>query len=221
MLKCVIFDLDGVLVSTDEYHYLAWKIIADKLDIPFNRDDNMHQRGVSRLESLEVVLRKGDRVFSDKEKVELAEEKNAEYVESLKGKLDKSCILEGVLALVKLLKAKNIKMIIGSSSKNANFILEKTELMAFMDGVVSGLDIENSKPHPEVFIKAQKMSGCEPCECLVVEDADTGVDAGLAAGMKVLAVGAAKDNKKATFALESLVDFDFDKISAYLEENAG
>lgn len=218
MLQCIIFDLDGVLVSTDEYHYQAWKDIADELHIPFNKDDNMHQRGVSRLESLEIILKKTDKIFTHSEKLQLANKKNTKYIESIEKNLTKDNILPGVLDLLYHLKTKNITMIVGSSSKNADFILTKTKLHTFMDAVVSGLDITNSKPHPEVFITAGQKSGYQAHECLVIEDADTGIDAALAAGMRVLAVGAAKDNKKATFNLESLIDFNLKTIATHFNE---
>ncbi|MFZ2539723.1 MAG: beta-phosphoglucomutase [Oscillospiraceae bacterium] len=214
MLKCVIFDLDGVLVSTDEYHYLAWKKIADELGVPFDHNDNMRQRGVSRMESLEVVLQKCDRNFSESEKLELATSKNDRYKMFLEQNLDSSCILDGVIDTLEYLKTNGITIAVGSSSKNAPFILEKTNLGKYMKVVVSGLDITNSKPHPEVFLKAGNLSCCEPKECLVVEDAQAGVQSGKAAGMQVLAVGAAYDNTQADFRYHSLSDktFSWDNI---------
>ncbi len=209
MLKCVIFDLDGVLVSTDEYHYLAWKELAKELEIPFNRQDNMRQRGVSRMESLEVILEKSHKSYSDLQKLELATQKNNLYVQSLKENLDGSCILDGVLDTLTYLKEKEIIIAVGSSSKNAEFILQKTQLSTLMDYVVSGNDIVNSKPHPEVFLKAAKKAGVLPRECLVVEDAQTGVEAGKAANMKVLAVGVAQDSQIADFRAISLSKSSF------------
>lgn len=205
MLKCVIFDLDGVLVSTDELHYQAWKAIADRLNVPFDRSDNMRQRGVSRMESLEVVLEKCERTFTQEEKNALAEEKNDLYRSMLSG-LGPDDALAGVRDTLAMLAEKGIVLAVGSSSKNTPEILERTQLGAPMRVVVSGLDITHSKPHPEVFSKAGERAGCAPEECLVVEDAATGVQAGKAAGMKVLAVGAAKDNEQADFRFATLAD---------------
>ncbi len=205
MLKCVIFDLDGVLVSTDELHYQAWKAIADKLGVPFTREDNMRQRGVSRMESLEVVLEKCPRSFTQEEKLALAEEKNDLYRSMLSG-LSADDALPGVRDTLDMLRARGIVTAVGSSSKNTPEILRRTQLEDGMQVVVSGLDITHSKPHPEVFSKAGERAGFAPCECLVVEDAATGVQAGKAAGMRVLAVGAAKDNQQADFRFETLAE---------------
>lgn len=205
MLKCVIFDLDGVLVSTDELHYQAWKAIADKLGVPFTREDNMRQRGVSRMESLEVVLEKCLRSFTQEEKLALAEEKNNLYRSMLSG-LSADDALPGVRDTLDMLRARGIVTAVGSSSKNTPEILCRTQLEDGMQIVVSGLDITHSKPHPEVFSKAGERAGFAPHECLVVEDAATGVQAGKAAGMRVLAVGAAKDNQQADFRFETLAE---------------
>lgn len=203
MLKCVIFDLDGVLVSTDELHYEAWKAIAKKLGVPFSREDNMRQRGVSRMESLEVVLEKCHHAFTREEKKALATEKNNLYRSMLSG-LSPTDVLEGVRETLAMLKERGIVLAVGSSSKNTPEILERTQLGADMQVVVSGLDITHSKPHPEVFIKAGERAGFAPEECLVVEDAETGVQAGKAAGMYVLAVGSARDNRQADFCYATL-----------------
>lgn len=208
MLKCVIFDLDGVLVSTDESHFQAWNHLAKKYNIPFTREDNMRQRGVSRMESLEVLLENADREFSAKEKEQMAAEKNEIYCLSLEG-LSAENILPGVVKTLDFLENRGIQIAVGSSSKNAPLILEKTGLRSRMNVVVCGNDIQHSKPHPEVFAKAGEQAGVLPQECLVVEDADTGVEAGKAADMRVLAVGAAKNNPKADFYASSLADENF------------
>lgn len=205
MLKCVIFDLDGVLVSTDELHYQAWKAIAEKLGVPFTREDNMRQRGVSRMESLEVVLEKCSRSFTQEEKLALATEKNDLYRSMLSG-LSADDALPGVRDTLAMLRARGVVTAVGSSSKNTPEILRRTQLEDGMQVVVSGLDITHSKPHPEVFSKAGESAGFAPEECLVVEDAETGVQAGKAAGMRVLAVGAAKDNRQADFRFETLAE---------------
>lgn len=219
MLKCVIFDLDGVLVSTDELHYQAWKAIANQLQVPFNRMDNMRQRGISRMESLEVVLEKCKHLYSQQEKLELVEEKNNLYREMLKS-LNSENVLPGVKETLKLLRDRGIATAVGSSSKNAPEILKRTSLGEEIGVIVCGLDITHSKPHPEVFSKAGQLSGFRPEECLVVEDAQAGIQAGKAAGMRVMAVGAAKDDPAADFHFVSLQQAQdcWDEIFAAFEK---
>lgn len=189
MIKGIIFDLDGVLVSTDEMHYQAWKRLAEELGITgFTREDNVRQRGVSRMASLEVVLEKADRVYSEEEKVALAERKNSYYLELLEH-MDDSAVLEGVKGVLTQLKSRNLLLAVGSASKNAPAILEKTGLMPYLDKVSCGLDTTKSKPDPEVFLVAAKKLELPPEECLVVEDSAAGIQAAAAGGMKSLGVG--------------------------------
>ena len=185
MIKGVIFDLDGVLVSTDEMHYQAWKRLAQELHITgFTREDNRRQRGVSRMASLEIVLEKADRTYSEEEKIELAERKNGYYLELLE-EMDESSVLENVKDVLEKLKNGGLLLAVGSASKNAPVILEKTGLMPYFDKISCGLDTTKSKPDPEVFLVAAKKLGLPPEECLVVEDSA----AGAAGGMKSLGVG--------------------------------
>lgn len=208
MIKAVIFDLDGVLVTTDELHYQAWKQLAEEEGITgFTREDNLRQRGVSRMASLEVVLEKADKKYSDEEKAALAERKNNIYVKSLET-LDKSAVLSGAFEFIALLKEKNIKTAVGSASKNTPLILEKTELADKFDAVSCGLDTQKSKPDPEVFLIAADRLGVPYENCLVIEDSDAGIQAAKAGGMYALAVGAAKDNQQADYRAEGLSDKD-------------
>ena len=161
MIKAVIFDLDGVLVTTDELHFAAWKALAEELGITgFTKADNARQRGVSRMASLEVVLEKTDRKFSDEEKTALAEKKNDMYVKSLSG-LSRADVLPGVFEFIEYIKSKGIKAAVGSASKNTPLILEKTELGDKFDAVSCGLDTTRSKPDPEVFLIAANKLGTE------------------------------------------------------------
>ena len=201
--KAIIFDLDGVLVSTDNCHYLAWKQLADEENIYFDRDINERLRGISRMESLEIVLERSERKYSYVEKQEMAERKNSYYV-SLVKKIDSSALLEGALDFVSYVKEHAIKTAIGSSSRNTNLILKQTGIDSLFDIIVDGNHIKNSKPDPEVFLKAAELLGIPSSECLVCEDADAGVEAAINAGMHVLAVGYAKDNKKVTFSALNL-----------------
>ena len=211
MIKAVIFDLDGVLVTTDELHYNAWKKIGEEIGINnFTREDNIRQRGVSRMASLEILLEKTDKEYSETEKVQIAEKKNEYYVKSLENLTGKD-VLSGVCEVIEALKKMGVKTAVGSASKNAPMILKKTGLLSLIDEVACGLDITKSKPDPEVFIVAANKLGI-PCEeCLVVEDSDAGIEAAKNAGMYALAVGAAKDNNKADFSAEGLCEIEYVK----------
>ena len=200
-MQGVIFDLDGVLVSTDELHYQAWKKLADELGITdFNREDNVRQRGVSRMASLEVVLEKGDKEYSEEEKVEMAERKNDYYKEMLQS-LDDSAVLPGAFDTLKMLRDRGILTAVGSASKNAPLILEKTGLLPLIDKISCGLDVTKSKPDPEVFLVAASKLELTPENCLVVEDAKAG-------GMKSLGVGPFHDELGADFHSRTLATVD-------------
>lgn len=189
MIKAVIFDLDGVLVSTDNLHYQAWKRLAEELGIhDFTEKDNERQRGVSRMESLEIVLEKTKHIYTDQEKRELAERKNTYYREMLND-MNKDSLLPGAVETLQMLRKKGIRTAVGSASKNAQLILEKTGLNDYLDAVSSGLDITHSKPHPEVFQVAADKLGLACEMCLVVEDSKAGIQAAKAAGMKTIGVG--------------------------------
>jgi beta-phosphoglucomutase len=189
-IHAVIFDLDGVIVSTDEYHYRAWKRLADEEGIPFDRQDNERLRGVSRMESLDLILEKANCPYTIEEKNAMAERKNGYYRDSLGG-LSALDILPGVLDCLRELKYRGIRIAIGSSSKNAGPILQAVGLGRTFEVVTDGTHIVRSKPDPEVFALAGHRLGVPAAQCLVVEDADAGVEAGVAAGMPVLAVGSA------------------------------
>lgn len=196
--KGVIFDLDGVVVSTDNCHYEAWKRLADEEGIYFDRTINERLRGVSRMESLEIILERAEREYSDEEKLEMAARKNGYYVERIMT-IDNTAILPGAVEFIEIVKNEGIVVAIGSSSKNTKLILEQTGITYLFDAIADGNDVENSKPAPDVFIKASEKLGVSPSDCLVVEDADAGVEAAINAGMDVLAVGYAKSNQKATY----------------------
>lgn len=204
MIKGIIFDLDGVLVSTDELHYNAWKKLAEELNIHnFTKEDNEKQRGVSRLASLEIVLKKGDKTYSEDEKVKLADKKNGYYVDSLK-ELNQSAVLRGVFSSLTELKRRNLLLSVGSASKNAPMILEKTGLLPYMNQVSCGLDTVKSKPDPEVFVIAARKMGLDPKECLVIEDSAAGVEAAKRANMRSLGVGPYYDTLGADYEARDL-----------------
>ena len=201
----IIFDLDGVICTTDEYHYLAWKALADRLDIPFDRERNNLLRGVSRMASLEIILEKSTVRYSDAEKTAFAEEKNALY-RKLLSRMSPADLSDDVRKTLDELRRTDLKLAIGSSSKNTPFILERIGLGDFFDAVADGNCITHSKPHPEVFLKAAEMIGEAPSDCLVVEDAHAGIEAANAGGFDSAGIGDARSDERAVWHLEKLSD---------------
>lgn len=187
MIKAVLFDLDGVIVSTDRCHFRAWKRMADEEGIYFDEKINDRLRGVSRMASLEIVLERSPRAYTEEEKAALAARKN-DYYKDLIRELTPADILPGAMENLNELKENGILTAVGSSSKNTPLILRQIGLDDFFDAVSDGNNISRSKPDPEVFLKAAKMLGIAPSDCLVVEDADAGIEAGRRGGMKTLSV---------------------------------
>jgi len=194
--KGVIFDLDGVIVSTDRYHFSAWKALATREEIDFTEEDNHRLRGVSRSESLEIILEKASRTYTSSEKHEMLEYKNIRYVASL-SQLSPRDILPGVIDLIQFLKEKDVQIAIGSSSKNTKTILKQIGMIDLFDAIIDGNDIHFSKPHPEVFLKAALQLGLDPVECIVIEDALAGINAAKSAQMFAVAVSDALKAKNA------------------------
>ena len=205
MIKGVIFDLDGVIVSTDKYHYLAWKKIADEENIYFDEIINNRLRGVSRMESLEIILEKSNKKYNNEEKLILASKKNEIYKESLKELTRKDVSIE-VIETLDYLKEKGIKMAIGSSSRNTMLILSSIELLDYFDEIVDGNQISKSKPDPEVFVKACDKLKLLKEECIVVEDAVSGVLAAINGGFKVCGINDASKFEKTTYSINNLKD---------------
>ncbi len=200
----VIFDLDGVICSTDEYHYKAWKAMADGMGIPFDRTINNRLRGVSRMASLEIILEKYEGpALSDRDKERLATQKNDLYREFLH-EMSREDLPAEVKETLDKLRESGLKLAIGSSSKNTPFILGQIGLSGFFDAVSDGNNITRSKPDPEVFVKAAEMLGIAPEKCLVVEDAVSGAEAGHAGGMKVACVGDAAQNGAGDWNMDSI-----------------
>jgi beta-phosphoglucomutase len=209
--KAVIFDLDGVIVSTDEYHYRAWKRMADEEGIDFDRTINESLRGISRMESLEIVLERASKSYTTTEKAELARRKN-EYYKQLLNQLTPADILPGVMPVLEQLKREGIKIAVGSSSKNTPVILEKIGLDRCFDAVADGNQITHSKPDPEVFLLAAAKLQIRPEDCVVVEDAAAGIDAAVTGKMKAVAVGAAAGYEKARLGLRDLTGISIDEL---------
>ena len=205
----IIFDLDGVICFTDHYHYLAWKALADEIGAKFDESNGDRIRGVSRMESLEIVLEGyNGPAFSQEEKVAMATKKNDLYRSYLMT-MTTADLSEEVKDTLNALRAKGLKLAIGSSSKNAPFILERIGLAGYFDAISDGNNISRSKPNPEVFLKAAEFLGLQPIDCLVVEDAIAGAEAGHAGGFTVACVGDASDAKAG--------DHNLDCFSSLLE----
>lgn len=203
--KGIIFDLDGVICFTDKYHYEAWKIMADEENIYFDEQINNRLRGISRMESLEIVLERRTKEYTEEEKVLLATHKNNLYRELLANMTPADLDIKTKETLEKL-RSLGLKLAIGSSSKNAKFILERIGLIDFFDAISDGTNISNSKPDPEVFVKGAQMINLDPSECLVVEDAYAGVDAACNGGFDSAAIGDASSYEKATYSLKEFAD---------------
>lgn len=204
--KAIIFDLDGVICSTDEYHYKAWKQLADKMNIPFDRKVNERLRGVSRMQSLEIILETyHGPVLSQNEKDKLAEEKNDTYRASL-SEMSTDNLSAEVRETLETLRKMGLKLAIGSSSKNARFILKQIGLADFFDAISDGTNIVKSKPDPEVFLKAAEYIGEKPEDCLVVEDAEAGIDAAAAGNFDGAGIGSAAKYEKSTYRLNCFKD---------------
>ena len=187
-IKCAIFDLDGVLVDTAKYHYLAWKEIAANMDFVFSENDNERLKGVSRMASLEILLEVGNiKGLSTTEKERIAAQKNRRYIEMLSC-LNESELLPGAKEYLNKLKAKNIKVALGSASKNAPFILEKLNISDLFDVIVDGNSVSKAKPDPEVFLLAAEKSGLLPSQCCVYEDSQAGINAALTGGFHTVAI---------------------------------
>ncbi|MEK4005539.1 beta-phosphoglucomutase [Paenibacillus sp. FSL H3-0333] len=202
-MKGAIFDLDGVIVDTAKYHYLAWRSLAGELGFPFTEQDNERLKGVSRMRSLDILLEIGGLEYSEAEKLAMAEKKNRLYVEYISG-LDESELLPGVRAYLNALRARGVAIALGSASKNAEFILDKLNIAGLFDVVIDGNKVARAKPDPEVFQSACRELGLQPQDCVVFEDAEAGVAAGKAAGMQVVGIGKAEVLKAADLVISGL-----------------
>lgn len=186
-MKGAIFDLDGVIVDTAKYHYLAWKELADKLGFCFSESDNERLKGVSRMRSLEILLEIGGIIASETEKEKMAETKNRRYVEML-ADLDESELLDGAEDYLKKLKSEGVLIALGSASKNAPLILKKLGITKYFDAIVDGNNVSKAKPNPEVFLRAAELLNLQPKDCCVFEDSQAGIEAARKAGCGVTAI---------------------------------
>ena len=203
--SAVIFDLDGVICFTDEYHYLAWKEMADGIGVYFDKEINNRLRGVSRMASLEIILERCNEQLSDARKEELAAQKNDIY-RKLLARMSPADLSDEVKNSLDELRARGYKLAIGSSSKNTPFILERIGLPTYFDAISDGNNITKSKPDPEVFVKAAAFLGIAPEKCLVVEDAIAGAEAAHAGGMKAACLGDASNAGAGDYNMKSFKD---------------
>lgn len=187
-IKACLFDLDGVVVDTAKYHYLAWKRLASNLGFDFTQKDNERLKGVSRMQSLEILLSIGNIKTRDSEKLKMAEQKNNWYVEYI-SKLDSKEILPGVKNFLIELRQNGIKIALGSASKNSMLILNNLNLTSYFDAIIDGNKVSKAKPDPEVFLLGASELRVNPLECVVFEDAQAGIDAAKAANMKAIGIG--------------------------------
>ena len=207
--KVFIFDLDGVIVDTAKYHYLAWKKLANNLNIDFTHEHNELLKGVSRVRSLEIILGLGNVEASDEQKNEWLIQKNKEYLEYI-DKMDDSEILPGVMDVLNFLKENNQPIILGSASKNARPILEKVNILNYFDDIVDGNDVSNAKPDPEVFIVGAKKANQTNENSIVFEDSVAGIEAANVAGMTSIGIGEASVLNEAKYNFNNFTEISTD-----------
>lgn len=203
--KAIIFDLDGVICFTDRYHYMAWKKMADEIGVYFDEKINNRLRGVSRMESLEIILEKSEKTYSEEEKQQLVTRKNETYVSLIQNMSEKDLSTE-VRETLDALRSREYLLAIGSSSKNTKLILDRLGLNHYFDAISDGTNIHKSKPDPEVFLKAAEFLGVNPEDCLVVEDARAGIDAAVAGGFDSAGLSEAAEYERTTYPLKYFSD---------------
>ncbi|MGB5989050.1 MAG: beta-phosphoglucomutase [Marinifilaceae bacterium] len=201
MIKACIFDLDGVVVDTAKYHFIAWRELAKGMNFEFTEKDNERLKGVSRMTSLDILLEIGNVSLSQEEKLALAEQKNVEYLEYIY-KMGPEEILPGVKDFILDLRAKGIKIALGSASKNAKLILERLEITSLFDALVDGTMVSNAKPDPQVFTLGAELLEVANEECIVFEDAVAGLQAAHNANMKCVGVGDTETLSEADWNIE-------------------
>ncbi|MBU3170559.1 beta-phosphoglucomutase [Clostridium estertheticum] len=215
-IKAIIFDLDGVLVATAKYHYLAWKRLAKDLNIEFSIEDNERLKGVSRMNSLDIILDIGGLTLDNDAKIKLADKKNIWYVEYI-SKLTPADILPGVIDFLESIKINGLKIALGSASKNSMLILKNLKLTDYFDAIIDGTKVSSTKPNPEVFLKGALALNTPPCQCIVFEDAQSGIDAAINAGMYCIGIGSKNILKKANLVLSGFSDMTFDKLGLLID----
>ena len=214
--KAFIFDLDGVIVDTAKFHYLAWKELANDLGFTFTEEQNEQLKGVSRVASLEILLNIGNIHISDERKTKLLKEKNEEYLRYI-SKMGQDEILPGIKTLLDYLKENKIPFSLGSASKNARLILKILDIYDLFDAIVDGNDVSSAKPDPEVFLIAAKKLNKDPQDCIVIEDAQAGIQAANNANMISIGIGDKKILKEAAFVLNNTGELTIDFVKKLIE----
>ena len=214
MIKALIFDLDGVIVNTAKYHYLAWKELADELGFYFSEQHNERLKGVSRMRSLDILLEIGGINLPETEKIKLADKKNKRYVEMIK-KMQPDELLPGALSFLKSAKAKGYKTALGSASKNAMIILNRLQIANLFDAIIDGNKVSKAKPDPEVFLAGANALKTAAENCVVFEDAAAGIEAAHKGNMFCIGIGTKSNLPNADFLISGFENFsinDFEKV---------
>lgn len=211
-IAAAIFDLDGVIVDTAKYHYLAWKKLSNEIGTDLSIEDNERLKGVSRMDSLDIILAISGLHFSEVEKIALADKKNSWFVEYV-NQMKPDEILPGAKELIESFRASGIKIALGSSSKNAKTVLNLLNINHLFDVIVDGTMIKNSKPHPETFLLGASLLHIPANQCVVFEDAEAGVEAALAAGMLCIGLGSPTQLRKANLVISNLKDFKLEDLT--------
>lgn len=214
MIKACIFDLDGVIVDTAHYHFVAWQRLAKELGISFTEKENERLKGVSRMRSLEIILEIGGIELSEEEKEKLALRKNGWFVEYINA-IKPEEVFSGVPELLQSIRSKGIKVGLASSSKNADTVLRLLGIGNMFDAIVDGTMIVNTKPNPEIFLLAARKLGVVPSDCIVFEDAEAGVEAAIAAGMKCVGVGLPGQLSTAHEVVRNTADFQLADLEKF------
>jgi len=215
-IKGCIFDLDGVIVDTAKYHYQSWKRLAKELGFEFDVSVNEQLKGISRMDSLNIVLGQGNIIVTEEEKEDMCFQKNEWYKESIAG-LDESELLPGVKSFIQKLRAQNIKIGLGSASRNAKTILKAIGIDSLFDVMIDGNDVTKSKPDPEVFVKGAEGLALDPKNVVVFEDARKGLEAAITAGFIPVGVGTPELLPEADFHIQSFEAFDLDQLIRHLD----
>jgi beta-phosphoglucomutase len=216
-IAACLFDLDGVIVDTAKYHYLAWKRLANELGFAFTEHDNERLKGVSRVRSLEILLEIGGLELDEATKAQLAEKKNAWYLEKI-ATMDESEVLPGAKGFLQALRAAGIKTALGSASKNAMTILRNTGMVAAFDAIIDGTHTTAAKPDPEVFLLGARALGVDPSACVVFEDAEAGVEAARRAGMRCAGIGSPATLGQADFVIAGLQEMTVERLDCLRRE---
>ena len=220
-IKACIFDLDGVIVDTAKYHFKAWRRLANELGFDFTEEENEQLKGVSRVESLNLILKWGRKSENDEEvKTAMADKKNAWYLEYIE-RMTSDEILPGAETFLREVKSKGIKVVLGSASKNSKLILERIGIIGLFDVIVDGNSTTKSKPDPEVFLMGAEAVGASPKECIVFEDAEKGIEAALNGGFYTVGVGSPDVLDEAHIVIPSFEYIEYGEVLEALTSSAG